>query len=138
MLHTPGLSSDSEARERGEALIIELERAHTPEDYGHDETCGICGEEFRVEVVCASLTSEDDYDLGLACPLCVTVLGQYRPEKFPTVEEYVAANRRITGPIWGSVGEASASWEAGEPYWAALEASRAAVLRIAKLGRDEE
>ncbi len=77
-------------------MIIELERAHTPEDIGRNETCAICAEPFRSEVVLASVLGENLHgdphvDLGIACPECVAVLGAYKPEKFFTREEYEAA-----------------------------------------------
>lgn len=109
---------------RGENLIIELIRAHVPEDVGQDEECGICGERFRSEVVLAQLLAEGRTDMGLACRSCIALMGRYKPEKFPTIEEYEAALRRFLAPIWGSVEEASRAWEEGEPHQAALDASR--------------
>ncbi len=104
-------------------MIIELERAHTPEDYGLEEACGICGERFAVEVVLATVVTETREEAGLACPECVALMGRYRPEKFPTIEEYREARYRWSVPIWASIEEATRAWEAGEPWHATLEAN---------------
>jgi hypothetical protein len=69
-------------------LIIELQRAHTPEDHGHEEACGICGEPFLVESVRIDGVTDDHSYMGLGCPDCLAVLGTHRPGRFPTIEEY--------------------------------------------------
>lgn len=109
-------------------MIIELQRAHTPEDYGREEACAICGERFRSEVVLADVATEHKVAMGVACRICVATMGRYKPEKFPTIEEYEAALSRFgeAGPIWGSIEEASEADSQGEPYRAAMAASRIA------------
>lgn len=105
-------------------MIIELHRAHTPEDYGQEEACAICGESFLVESVEAQISDDSGTILGQACPTCVGMLGRRKPERFPTLEEYEAARRRFQGPIWETTEEASEAWKKGAPHRAALEASR--------------
>lgn len=107
-------------------MIIELERVHLPQEIGREEECGICAERLRFEVVVASVVDEGRMDMGYACPECVAVLGSYKPEKFPTREEYEAAQARFSeaGPIWSTTEEASAAWEDGAAHVAALEESR--------------
>jgi len=101
------------------SMIIELTRAHTPEDCGREERCGVCGEVFRTEIALAFTKSESWQDMGLTCPSCLAVLGEYKPEKFPTIEEYRAAMRRWDGPIWASIDKA-ADAEESEAYNAIL------------------
>ena len=50
-------------------MIIELTRAHTPEDCGREERCGVCGEVFRTEVVMA-------FTKGLVTPLIAAAGGE--------------------------------------------------------------
>ncbi len=104
-------------------MIIELIRAHTPKDYGLEEACGICGEWFTVEVVLAWVVTEGRCEMGLACPACVAVMGSYKPEKFPTREEYEEALERWSGPIWAGTEEATRAWAEGAPWHATLEAN---------------
>lgn len=92
-------------------MIIELIRAHVPEDVGLDRRCGICAEGFRSTVVLAQVLTDERMDLGEACPECVALMGCYKPEKVPTREEYEEACARWVGPIWNGIEEASASWE---------------------------
>jgi hypothetical protein len=103
-------------------LIIELIRAHTPEDIDREEKCEVCGEIFRTEVVMASTKTEEWSHMDLTCPSCLEVLGEHKPEKFPTIEEYRAAVRRWGGPIWTSVDEGEAVERTGA-YLAILEAN---------------
>ncbi len=105
-------------------MIIELQRAHTPEDYGHEEACGICGESFLVESVEAQISTDAGEIMGQACPTCVEMLGRRKPERFPTLLEFDAARWRFQGPIWETAEEASEAWQQGEPYSAALAASK--------------
>ena len=107
-------------------MIIELQRAHTPNDYGREEACEICGERFRVESVRATLVSDDGRDhLGEACDPCVGMLARRKPGRFPSLDELEAARARLRGPIWASVEEAEyAEEQNAHHYLAALEASR--------------
>ena len=104
-------------------MIIELQRAHTPEEYGHEEACAICAEPFRVESIRAEISAADTI-LGLTCPACVGMLGRRNPERFPTLEEYEAAKLRYPGPIWGSLIEADLAGEHGSRHRELLEANR--------------
>lgn len=105
-------------------MIIELMRAHTPEEVGHEEVCAICAQQFRTDVVLVNASTEDKTIMGNVCPACVGTLGAYRPDKFPTLEEYETATRRFQGPIWENAKEATAAWRKGAPHHAALAASR--------------
>lgn len=107
-------------------MIIELIRAHTPDEVGCEADCEICARRFRTEVVLAQASTERGTFIGaaLACPACVEALGNYLPEKFPTIEEYRGATQRFSGPIWGSTEAASAASRQGEPYEEALAASK--------------
>ncbi len=62
-------------------------------------------------------------DGGMLCPACVEAMGDYRPDLFPTLAEYEESKARWSGPIWGSVEEATAAWSSGAPYRATLEAN---------------
>jgi hypothetical protein len=104
-------------------LIIELRRAHTPEDIDCVERCAICGEEFRTAVVLGIALSDAWAEIGEICPACIGVFGAYKPEKFPTLEEYTAALEHFPEPIWVSLEEADRAWQEGEPWWAAVKAS---------------
>ncbi len=97
-------------------MIVELQRAHTPTEYGHEEACAVCGERFRVESVRAEVSTDHHETIGHACPACVEMLGRRNPERFPTREEYEAAVLRFPGPIWASDEEATAAEEQGAPY----------------------
>lgn len=107
-------------------MIIELTRAHTPEDIGREEACEICARPFRTEAVLAMPWTEGGTDMGggLACPACVEALGKYRPDKFPTLEEYEAAKLRFPGPIWQDVEEAADAEQRGAHYHEVLAANR--------------
>jgi hypothetical protein len=114
-----------ERGKKGEALIIELMRAHTPEEVGLEEPCAICEREFRTEHVLAQVSTEaGTLEANHVCPDCVELLGTYRPEKFPTLEEYEEAKQRFSGPIWEDRKVVSDAVEQGAPYEAALEANR--------------
>ena len=104
-------------------MIIELQRAHTPEEHGHEEACAICAETFRVESVRAEISAADTI-LGLTCPACGGMPRRRNPERFPTPEEYEAAKLRYPGPTWGSIIEAALAGEHGSRHRALLEASR--------------
>ncbi len=76
-----------------ETVQIELRRTMTPEDMGR-YPCAICSDEFELGTVTAWGYSgkRDPAGLGdldpFVCPTCVEVLGAYRPDRFPTIEEY--------------------------------------------------
>ena len=104
------------------ALTIELQRAHTPEDVEHVAPCAFCSEHLRPGVVWAYAT-HDGCDLGVLCRSCVAALGAYRPDLFPTIEEYEAASRHFSGPIWGSIDEAERAFQEGKPWHDAVRAN---------------
>lgn len=103
-------------------MIIELQRAFSPEEMYEDD-CGIRGERFRVGTVIAfALTEEERLDVGRACEACVEYLGARNPEKFPTIHEYERAVRRYPEPIWPS-GEEAGRAEDEDTFDAAYKAS---------------
>ncbi len=96
-------------------MIIELQRAFSPEEMG-EEACGICDELFHVESVMAQVAAAADcpLDMGHACRTCIEMLGRRdHPERFPTIEEYEEALRRYPEPIWVSSEEAGDAWDEG-------------------------
>jgi hypothetical protein len=67
-------------------MIIEFERTLAPEDMG-EATCAICGDGFKIGTVTAWVYT-DVCCMVFACERCVEVLGGYRPDRFPTIEDY--------------------------------------------------
>lgn len=107
-------------------MIVQLERAETSDDYGHEETCAVCGDVFRVESVRAWLVhAEGPQYLGQACDPCVGMLSRRKPERFPSPEEVQATRLRFPGPIWDSEEEARRAW--GEGDWPTHQRIMAAV-----------
>ena len=48
-------------------MIIELQRAFSPEVMDSEEACGVCGVPFRLESVLAQANTAERYDMGVAC-----------------------------------------------------------------------
>lgn len=109
-------------------MIIELQRAHTPEDM-REEKCGICGRPFELESILAQAATDCLLDIGRACHECIELLGERYPERFPTIEEYREACRLYPEPIWPTIEEANRAWDDGS--WA--EAQEASWLTRASL-----
>lgn len=93
-------------------MIIELQRAFTPEEM-FEEECGICGVEHRRESVIAQAATDGRTDMGGACPACVEMLGRRNPYRFPTLQEFEAAKRRYPEPMWKDEEEADLALEEG-------------------------
>ncbi len=83
-------------------MIIELQRAFDPEEFGHEEECGICGLPFRTESVLTQAATDSRMDMGHACRACVEYLGNRNPERCPSIEEYRDALERYPEPIRGA------------------------------------
>lgn len=83
-------------------MIIEFERAFSPEDMGPGE-CGLCGLGMEIESVVARVLSDGRGELGGACCRgCITYFGQRNPEKHPTHGEFEELLERYPEPIWPS------------------------------------
>jgi hypothetical protein len=103
-------------------VIIELQRAFTPEDMV-EEKCGVCELPFRVESVVAVAMARGRMDSGWACESCVEYLGERNPAHFPTIAEYRAALGRYPEPIWSTEEEARRAEENKAAYGRAYAAS---------------
>ena len=96
-------------------MIIELRRTMTPDDMGR-YACAICTDEFELGTVTAwAYTGEvapghvGDGD-PFTCPKCVEALGAYRPDRFPTIEQYRHLEAEWPSPEYASGEEADAAW----------------------------
>ncbi len=110
------MGSGPQPRERKEtSVIIQLKRTQSPEDMGKAE-CGICRDDFELGTVTAwTYTGERSrYGVGdsdpWACPACVAALGNYRPDRFPTIEEYRRLCEEWPTPQYASGEEADWAW----------------------------
>jgi hypothetical protein len=96
-------------------LIIEFMRASTPADL-KETKCALCGQAFQTRsVIAVAMDRPEGWQIGVVCPSCIRNLGEYRPEQFPSIEEYQDALRRYPRPIWASYEEADA--ELGAVGW---------------------
>jgi len=89
-------------------LEIKLERTAVPSETG-TYTCGICEDPFVVGTVTAwawgsggAVGASVD---SVACPACIEVLGNYRPDRFPTIQEYRELEAQWATPTYGSIEE---------------------------------
>ena len=89
-------------------MKIELKRTAVPEEMG-THTCAICGDGFEVGTVTAWGDTEDSF----ACERCIEVLGNYRPDRFPTIGEYRRLEAEWPTPTYASGEEANAAFLAG-------------------------
>lgn len=80
-------------------MIIELQRAFDPEEYGDVEECGICRLPFRTESVLTQAATDGLTDMGHACRDCMEHLHRRNPEYFPSIEEYEEFLRRYPEPM---------------------------------------
>ena len=80
-------------------MIIELQRAFSPEEYGHEEECGICRQPFCTESVLAQAATDGLTDMGHACRACMEYLHQRNPKCSPSIEEYEEFLRRYPEPM---------------------------------------
>jgi hypothetical protein len=107
-------------------LIIELERTPAPEDMGKAQCC-ICGDSFQLGTVSAWAHSRGGYAMdeadSRACPTCIEVLGKYRPDRFPTIEEYRKLEAEWATPQYASAEEANKAWIAEVDAWKRREAN---------------
>ena len=89
-------------------MEIKLARTALPNEMG-PYTCGICEDSFVVGTVTAWAWGGggpvgESMD-SVACPSCVEVLGAYRPDRFPTIEEYRRLEAEWATPAYASVEE---------------------------------
>ena len=102
-------------------MKVKLRRALVPSEVHQREVCGICGDRFTVGSVASVTMTDERVDMGYACPNCVEALGDYRPDRFPTIAELEEARLQYPEPVWASVDEAERSEkteEGDEAYWA--------------------
>lgn len=102
-------------------MLIDLQRAHTPDEMGTWE-CGLCRHDFEVESVVADAMTAERYGIGRICPECIEHFGRRNPEVFPTIDIYRGFVRRYPEPIWASAEEAGKAEKEGT-FDAADEAS---------------
>ncbi len=89
-------------------MEIELRRTAVPTEMG-STTCAICGDGFEVGVVTAWAygggAAVGEMEDSFACEGCVEVLGAYRPDRFPTIEEYRRLEAEWGTPAYASIEE---------------------------------
>ena len=89
-------------------MEIQLRRTAVPEEMGPGK-CAICGDDFEIGTVRAWVYGGGGPVGGtrdsVACPACVEVLGSYRPDRFPTIEEYRRLEAEWPTPMFASVEE---------------------------------
>jgi len=89
-------------------MKIELKRTAIPEEMGTYE-CAVCGDEFEVGTVTAWAYggggAVGDAVDSVACVACVETLGEYRPDRFPTLGEYRQLEAEWATPMYASVEE---------------------------------
>jgi hypothetical protein len=90
-------------------MRIELEQTMTPEDMGPNE-CSICGETYEVGTVTVWLREAIVAGDPWVCPACVEVLGAYRPDMFPSIEEFRRLEGQWQTTIYSSGVMADAAW----------------------------
>lgn len=100
MLTAPSLSG------KGCRVEIKLQRALHPQVMYEETDCAICARNFYAQSVLAQITSYPDLERNKLCPSCISVMGSLNPERFPTFEEYEAALKRYSEPVFGNVEEA--------------------------------
>ena len=100
MLTAPLLSG------KGRRVEIKLQRALHPQGMYEETDCAICERYFYAESVLAQITSYPELERNKLCRSCISVMGSLNPERFPTLEEYEAALKRYSEPVFGSVEEA--------------------------------
>ena len=95
-------------------MKIELEQTMTDEDLG-PTMCAICGDEFEFGPVSAWGYTDTNAFLGVdsyVCEQCIEVLGEYRPDRFPTIEEYRTLEAEWKTPLYRTGEEADAAFRA--------------------------
>jgi hypothetical protein len=103
-------------------MRIELEWTLTPEDMGEPYPCAICGDSFELGTVTAWTRDIPAFN-PCACPACVEALGEYRPDRFPTIEEYRKLEAQWPTPQYASGEEADVAWIAEFEEWKRREAN---------------
>lgn len=91
-------------------MIVELERAYSPDDPG-EQTCGICDLPHEIGSVVAWVLTDDRMHLGYACANCVEYLGRRNPDVFPTKEDYESLMLAFPEPIWRDGEGPARCWE---------------------------
>ena len=90
-----------------------MKRTALPEEMG-THTCAICGDGFEVGTLTAWASGGGgpvgETDDTVACKRCVEVLGAYRPDRFPTIEEYRRLETEWSRPLYASSEEANAAF----------------------------
>ena len=88
-------------------MLIELRRAHSPEELQEETACALCVVPFEVEsvVVMARELRDEEGNVGKVCPSCLEYLAARNPRRFPTREEYLSALERHPLPIFRSTQE---------------------------------
>jgi hypothetical protein len=94
--------------ERRLGMKIVLARTAVPNEMG-PYTCGVCEEPFVVGTVTAwawgSGGPVGEAADSVACPACVEVLGNYRSDLFPTIQQYRRLEAQWPTPEYASVEE---------------------------------
>lgn len=103
-------------------MIIDLQRAFTPEEMG-EEKCGLCRRDFRVESVRADAVTDSHAEMGLVCRECIAYFGRANPVALPTIEEFQAFVERYPEPMFPSEEALEASEGIEGRHWPAYEQS---------------
>jgi hypothetical protein len=113
-------------------MIIRLQRQWAADDPAYldpddKDRCGVCGRTFEQTSIVAWATTDDQADMGMACPSCLEHLGRRNPEKFPTIEEYRALLEKYPEAMYESTEALEAAAQAAgyedssdlvhEPSW---------------------
>jgi hypothetical protein len=89
-------------------MKIELARTAVPNEMG-PYTCGICEDTFVVGTVTAwawgSGGAVGESDDSVTCPACIEVLGNYRPDVFPTIQQFCELEAAWSTPTYASLAE---------------------------------
>jgi hypothetical protein len=121
--------SDHYGRGGERMLTIQLRRTLTPEESG-EHACSLCGESVTVEGVYAWPVTDSGRSIedgGMLCVACLLYFSLRNPERYPSIEEYVAALARYPEPVVGSEDEMARLEEEDEEL--AYEVYAAALIR---------
>ncbi len=88
-------------------MEIWLQRAAHPGEVDVEETCGICGIGFERGVVRIDALTDEGYEIGPMCEVCLDYFSRRQDETavahdWPSREKYADAVRRYPTPMVGS------------------------------------
>lgn len=91
-------------------MKIQLRRAWTPEEVGEEEICAICGIEFERGVIHIDAITDDRYEIGPMCEVCLDEFsrraeGSAIAHDWPSYGQYVRALKHYPEPMAASPGD---------------------------------